>query len=106
MLPTQGSCYLDPIRHRRTEADRCCFTTVGPEQARAETHWWYNPKYTIQELNVNSAICKPGHDETVPISTTPSYTFRGYAYAGGGRRIHRVEVSLDEGATWTLAEIE
>ncbi|TFK98170.1 hypothetical protein BDV98DRAFT_573190 [Pterulicium gracile] len=81
-------------------------TQVGPEQARAETHWWYNPKYTIQELNVNSAICKPGHDETVPISTTPSYTFRGYAYAGGGRRIHRVEVSLDEGATWTLAEIE
>ena len=34
-----------------------------------------------------------------------SYTVRGYAYGGGGRRVTRVEVSLDEGATWTLAEM-
>ena len=30
---------------------------------------------------------------------------RGYAYAGGGRRVTRVEVSLDEGETWTLASM-
>jgi nitrate reductase (NAD(P)H) len=33
------------------------------------------------------------------------YTVRGYAYAGGGRKIIRVEISLDLGKTWRLAEI-
>ena len=58
---------------------------------------------------MNSAIAKPDHDETLIISkhsqSDDSYTVRGYAYGGGGRRVTRVEVSLDEGATWTLAEV-
>ena len=33
------------------------------------------------------------------------YTLRGYAYSGGGRRINRVEITLDGGKTWTLAEM-
>ncbi|KAG8850282.1 hypothetical protein FRC20_002092 [Serendipita sp. 405] len=30
---------------------------------------------------------------------------KGYAYAGGGRRVTKVEISLDEGSSWKLAEI-
>ncbi|KDQ57289.1 hypothetical protein JAAARDRAFT_70219 [Jaapia argillacea MUCL 33604] len=93
-------------------------TQVMPDQARAERHWWYDPRYIITELNVNSAIAKPDHNEILQITSPPphhlpnsddvppSYTLRGYAYAGGGRRITRVEISLDEGETWTLADIE
>lgn len=78
---------------------------------------WYDPKYMINDLNVNSVICYPQHEEVVKInkegstSTTaghaaPStYNLRGYAYAGGGRRVHRVEYSLDNGQQWNLASI-
>ena len=34
------------------------------------------------------------------------YTVKGYAYTGGGRKVIRVEVSLDAGKTWRLAEID
>ena len=34
-----------------------------------------------------------------------TYDVRGYAYAGGGRRISRVEISLDNGVTWALADM-
>ncbi|KAG2142479.1 hypothetical protein DEU56DRAFT_972043 [Suillus clintonianus] len=82
---------------------------IMPDQARAEKHWWYDPR----ELNVNSAIARPDHNEKLYIDKTPdengtiaSYPIRGYAYAGGGRRVTRVEVSLDQGETWTLGNIE
>ncbi|QRW27770.1 nitrate reductase [Rhizoctonia solani] len=85
-------------------------TQLSPEQARDEKKWWYDPKYLINDLNVNSAIAKPDHEERVEIPQPEDakdlfYPIRGYAYAGGGRRITRVEISLDEGTTWTLAEI-
>ncbi|GBE78768.1 Nitrate reductase [NADPH] [Sparassis crispa] len=84
---------------------------LSPEQARAEKDWWYDPRYLISELNVNSAIVHPGHDETLDIQShglqeLRMYTIRGYAYAGGGRRVTRVEISLDDGHSWRLAEIE
>ena len=34
-----------------------------------------------------------------------TYQVRGYAYAGGGRRVTRVEISSDDGETWNLANI-
>jgi nitrate reductase (NAD(P)H) len=67
---------------------------------------WYDPRYIINELNTNSAIAKPDHHETLElVSDEEEYVVKGYAYAGGGRRVNRVELSLDEGATWELAEI-
>lgn len=80
-------------------------TQLSPEQARAETHWWYDPKYEIKDLNVNSAIARPAHNEVVSLSSSETFTCKGYAYAGGGRRVCRVEVSIDEGETWSLAKI-
>ncbi|KAF8967746.1 nitrate reductase [Flammula alnicola] len=82
---------------------------VGPDRARGETGWWHDPRYIIRELNVNSAIACPDHDEILDTSNkSPEETFimKGYAYAGGGRRITRVEVTLNEGHTWNLAEIQ
>ncbi|KAG2156759.1 uncharacterized protein EDB93DRAFT_866595 [Suillus bovinus] len=88
-------------------------THLMPDQARAEKHWWYDPRYLINDLNVNSVIAKPDHNEKLYINRTPdengiiaSYPIRGYAYSGGGRRVTRVEVSLDQGETWTLGNIE
>lgn len=64
----------------------------------------------INDLNVNSAIAYPNHNEVLPLpaasgSSETTYSVRGYAYAGGGRRITRVELSFDEGDTWKLAEL-
>jgi len=67
---------------------------------------WYDPRYIINELNTNSAIAQPNHDDVLDLTTSgETYTIKGYAYSGGGRRVNRVEVSLDEGISWTLAEI-
>ena len=62
-------------------------------------------RYIINELNVNSAIACPDHDEILDPAWDSSYTLKGYAYAGGGRRITRVELSFDDGVTWILANI-
>lgn len=79
-------------------------TQVSADQARLEKKWWYDPKYIINELNVNAAICSPAHNESIA-ADTPTIVFEGYAYAGGGRRVSRVEITLDDGKTWTLADI-
>ncbi|KAF6764114.1 nitrate reductase [Ephemerocybe angulata] len=82
---------------------------VGPDQARAETQWWYDPRYIIRDLNVNSAIATPDHDQVLAAtsdSEEATFVLQGYAYAGGGRRVCRVEITLDEGSSWSLAEIK
>ena len=68
--------------------------------------WWYKPDYIINELNINSAIASPGHLEVLPLKGKgQTYTIKGYCYNGGGRKVIRVEVSLDGGATWTLTKL-
>lgn len=47
--------------------------------------WWYKPEYIINELNINSVITTPCHDEILPINswtTQRPYVVRGYAYSG------------------------
>ncbi|KAF9045792.1 nitrate reductase [Hymenopellis radicata] len=80
-------------------------TQVTPEQAKQEDRWWHNQAYIINDLNVNSAIAQPDHDEVLDLTSSSAYAIKGYAYSGGGRRVTRVEISLDEGDTWRLAEI-
>jgi nitrate reductase (NAD(P)H) len=73
---------------------------VSPEQSAKEPKWWYDDRYAIYDLNVNSAVVHPQHEEVLrPAKAGPdaTYTAQGYAYAGGGRRINRVEISLDKG---------
>ena len=73
-------------------------TTVSPEMSAQDRKWWHDERYAIYDLNVNSAAVYPQHEEVLDLATAGStYTARGYAYAGGGRRITRVEISLNKG---------
>jgi nitrate reductase (NAD(P)H) len=70
--------------------------------------WWYKPEYIFNELNINSAIASPLHDEEVAIAKNidKTYNVSGYAYTGGGRMVTRVEVSTDGGVHWELATLD
>ncbi|KAL0349645.1 UNVERIFIED_CONTAM: Nitrate reductase [NADH] [Sesamum radiatum] len=81
---------------------------VDAELANAEA-WWYKPEYIINELNINSVITTPCHEEILPINswtTQRPYTLRGYAYSGGGKKVTRVEVTLDGGETWHVCALD
>lgn len=81
---------------------------IDAELANAEA-WWYKPEYIINELNINSVITTPGHDEVLPINsvtTQKPYTIKGYAYSGGGRKVTRVEITLDGGETWRVCTLD
>lgn len=76
------------------------------EQSLAE-QWWYKPEYIFNELNINSVITRPNHNDTLNIAKNISkkYELAGYAYTGGGRKITRIEVTNDNGITWKVATI-
>ncbi|KAH6687963.1 nitrate reductase [Plectosphaerella plurivora] len=81
-------------------------TDVSPEASADLPDTWKDERYAIYDLNANSATCFPAHDETISLKTGPeTYKVRGYAYGGGGRRITRVELTLDKGRTWTRANV-
>jgi nitrate reductase (NAD(P)H) len=79
---------------------------VTADQARKEMHWWYDEKYIINDLNVNAAITVPAHDSILDLEESNTTKIQGYAYTGGGKRVNRVEITLDEGDSWQIAEIE
>lgn len=70
---------------------------------------WNNADYkaapAIQDLPVQSTITVPAPNTTFD-EGTDEVPVRGYAWAGGGRGIIRVDVSGDGGATWTTATLE
>ena len=80
---------------------------VTPQMADEDKSWWKDDRYAIYDLSTNSAIAYPAHEERVRIPEGPeTYNVRGYAYGGGGRRVTRVDISLDKGKTWRLASID
>jgi nitrate reductase (NAD(P)H) len=81
-------------------------TMISPEASASLPETWKDERYAIYDLNTNSATCYPAHGETLSLKDHPeTYKFRGYAYSGGGKRISRLEVTLDKGKTWTLANL-
>ncbi|KAK7743134.1 hypothetical protein SLS53_004219 [Cytospora paraplurivora] len=84
-------------------------TAIGPEESGDVPDTWRDERYAIYDLNTNSAIARPAHDERVVVGggegAVESYKVQGYAYAGGGKRVTRVEVTLDRGRTWRLADV-
>ncbi|CAG8949580.1 hypothetical protein HYFRA_00007813 [Hymenoscyphus fraxineus] len=81
-------------------------TMISPEQSANEPKWWTDERYAIYDLSTNSATVYPAHNEQVSLDhRRRSYKVRGYAYGGGGRRVTRVEVTLDKGKSWALANI-
>lgn len=82
-------------------------TTVSPEESANNPAWWMDERYAIYDLSTNSAIAYPAHEEQLClIGSEPNYRVKGYAYGGGGRRVTRVEVSVDKGKSWRLAKID
>ena len=69
--------------------------------ARADTVNWDNGMM-LGEMNVTSVICSHTEDERVGAGMI---AVQGYALAGGGREIARVDVSSDGGQTWMHAEL-
>ncbi|KAM4796025.1 sulfite oxidase, mitochondrial [Rhinophrynus dorsalis] len=59
----------------------------------------------IQELPVQSAITEPRPGQKVTPNSEGELTVKGYAWSGGGREVVRVDVSLDGGKTWRVAEL-
>ncbi|XP_067832688.1 sulfite oxidase, mitochondrial isoform X1 [Heptranchias perlo] len=58
----------------------------------------------IQVLPIQSAITAPCNDDYLS-SDDDEVTVKGYAWSGGGREVIRVDVSLDGGETWQVAEL-
>eukprot|EP01065_Artemidia_motanka_P026749 TRINITY_DN319_c4_g1_i1.p1 TRINITY_DN319_c4_g1~~TRINITY_DN319_c4_g1_i1.p1 ORF type:complete len:559 (+),score=134.35 TRINITY_DN319_c4_g1_i1:93-1769(+) len=60
--------------------------------------------HPVREMPVQSAICEPESGEEVDKDAT-TLDFAGYAWSGGGRGIQRVDVSIDNGMSWTQATL-
>ncbi|KAM4699338.1 sulfite oxidase, mitochondrial [Discoglossus pictus] len=61
----------------------------------------------IQDLPIQSAITYPLPGQKISPSDDDDdvITVKGYAWSGGGREVIRVDVSLDGGKTWQVAEL-
>ncbi|OCT92808.1 uncharacterized protein LOC734244 isoform X1 [Xenopus laevis] len=60
---------------------------------------------SIQDLPVQSAITEPHPGQKITPDIDGELTVKGYAWSGGGREIVRVDVSVDGGKTWKVAEL-
>lgn len=56
----------------------------------------------LGEMSLNAVICRPHDGERLRAGRVE---IEGYAMAGGGREVARVDVSTDAGRTWTTAEL-
>jgi len=97
----------ESTNHYHFHDNRVMPPQVTSYEKSIEGKWWYKPEYIFNELNINSAIASPDHGQEINLTNmlTRDLLVEGYAYAGGGNPISRVEVSLDEGGTWVLADI-
>lgn len=83
-------------------------TMVTPEMAAADESWWKDERYAIYDLNLQSVTVYPENDEKLVITSSNEeefYEVKGFAYNGGGKRVGRVEISIDGGRNWRLCEI-
>ncbi|XP_043537803.1 sulfite oxidase, mitochondrial [Chiloscyllium plagiosum] len=58
----------------------------------------------IQELPIQSAITTPCNNDYIS-ADNEEITVKGYAWSGGGQEVIRVDVSLDGGKTWKVADL-
>jgi len=72
-----------------------------PPEITGQTVDWSRGK-TIEDLVLNAVITTPQEGETVAAGPT---RIQGYAIAGEGTPVERVELSVDGGKTWRTANI-
>jgi sulfite oxidase len=72
-----------------------------PAHVRADTVDW-SSGLMLGEMPVTAVICAPSGEASLSAGTT---LVHGYAFAGGGRSVERVEISADAGATWIAATL-
>jgi sulfite oxidase len=73
-----------------------------PPQANPQTVDW-DSGIKLGDYPVNAVICTPKDGERV---TGKFVSVRGYACAGGGRTIERVDLSTNGGKTWIIARLD
>ncbi|MCP9495344.1 MAG: molybdopterin-dependent oxidoreductase [Pyrinomonadaceae bacterium MAG19_C2-C3] len=73
---------------------------IFPPHITAENADW-TTGLMLGEMSVNAAICAPEAGANMPEGKC---AISGYATAGGGRSVERVDVSIDGGASWVEAE--
>jgi nitrate reductase (NAD(P)H) len=70
--------------------------------------WWFKEEYIINHMNINSAMFEPRHNSYFKLTgpkVANTMKVCGYAYAGGGLKIIRAEISLDSGKTWEMTDL-
>jgi sulfite oxidase len=96
--------WLAEIRAQDAPSDNYFYTRayqLFPPGERADTVDW-SLGVKLGELGVNAVICRPGPGEKLLQNPV---VVQGYAISGG-RRIVRVEVSIDAGESWVTAQLE
>ncbi|KYQ93956.1 putative sulfite oxidase [Tieghemostelium lacteum] len=71
----------------------------GVDWHNVSQYWDKTP--SLQELSVQSAICLPAPGSSLYLP----FQIMGYATSGGGRKIERVDISLDGGVTWDYSDL-
>ncbi len=71
-----------------------------PPETRRENVVW-ETGIELGEFSVNTVICKPGDGERIPAGRV---LVQGYALAGGGRTIQRVDLCIN-GSNWQTADL-
>ena len=56
-------------------------------------------------MPVQSLVCNPPQNAVLGGKGVTDITLKGVAWSGGGRKIERVDVSIDGGKNWTAAEL-
>ncbi len=96
--------WLGEIRLQAEPSDSYTYThdykLFLPGVAKEAADW--DAGLPIGELSLTSAICTPTEGATIAAGRAP---VAGYAFAGGGRDVARVDVSADGGKTWATATL-
>ena len=80
---------------------RIAYRLFSP-QVNAENVKW-DDGLMLGEMNITSVICSPESHQRL---TSGFILVCGYAATGGNRHIARVEISYDDGKTWTQAKLD
>ncbi|KAL6722140.1 hypothetical protein ACLMJK_001247 [Lecanora helva] len=115
IVPGVSGCrsvkWLDRITVQSEEStnlyQRYDYKILPPEATDAEAakkYWDITP--ALQDMPVNSVIATPQDGDTIRLSPDGTLEVRGYALPHGNQGpVVNVEISIDDGRTWSKAEI-